>query len=116
MASTPVAANGTNTYRFVSALSIANIGHFFNMMPHDRFRASPHFAATNGTASHQNGIAYRTAASAPRLIAPVWRRGQLLRDTGRLQLQSEITLTGVMFADVILVNSDRHVLDEYALA
>ena len=33
----------------------------------------------------------------------------MLRDTGRLQLDGHvITLTGVMYADVILVNSDLH--------
>ena len=52
----------------------------------------------------------RMGPSQPRLIVPVWRRGQLLRDAGRLQLQHAITLTGVMYADVIVVNSDQHFL------
>ena len=116
VASTPVAPNGTNTYAFASALSIANIGHFFNLVPHDRFRASPHFAAATSTANHQNAIAVRTGPGPATLIVPVWRRAELLRDTGRLQASGQITLTGAMYADVIVASSDRHQLLEMALA
>ena len=116
VASTPVAASGTNTYAFASALSIANIGHFFNLVPHDRFRASPHFAATNGAANHQSAIAVRTGPGPATLIVPTWRRAELLRDTGRLQTSGVITLTGAMYADVILASADRHEQLEMALA
>ena len=96
------------SYTFVSALNIANVGTFMSMVPHDRFRSSANMP-DHGTANHGHGIAYRTGAgSLQRLICPVWRRGQLLRDTGRLQLQGTVTITGVMYADVIVVNSDLH--------
>ena len=36
----------------------------------------------------------------------------MLRDTERLQLQGTMTLTGVMYADVILANTDLHTLLE----
>ena len=63
----------------------------------------------HGTADHGHGIAYRTGAgNLQRLIVPVWRRGQLLRDTGRLQLEGTVTITGVMYADVIVVNGNLH--------
>ena len=96
------------SYTFVSALNIANVGTFMSLVPHDRFRSSANMP-NHGTTDHGHGIAYRTGAgSLQRLICPVWRRGQLLRDTGRLQLQGTVTITGVMYADVILVNSDLH--------
>ena len=96
------------SYTFVSALNIANVGTFMSLVPHDRFRSSANMP-NHGTTDHGHGIAYRTGAgSLQRLICPVWRRGQLLRDTGRLQLQGTVTITGVMYADVIVVNSDLH--------
>ena len=96
------------SYTFASGLTIANVGTFMSLIPHDRFRSSANMP-DHGTANHGHGIAYRTGAgSLQRLICPVWRRGQLLRDTGRLQLQGTVTITGVMYADVIVVNSDLH--------
>ena len=96
------------SYAYISDKAIANVGVFATLIPHDRFRASANMP-DHGTANHGHGIAYRTGAGdLQRLIVPVWRRGQLLRDTGRLQLQGSITITGVMYADVIVVNSDLH--------
>ena len=48
------------------------------------------------------------APSAPRLIVPTWRRAEILRDTGRLQLRGEVTLTGALYADVIVAATDMH--------
>ena len=96
------------SYTFASALTIANVGTFMSLVPHDRFRSSANMP-DHGTTDHGHGIAYRAGAgNLQRLIVPVWRRGQLLRDTGRLQLQGAVTITGVMYADVIVVNSDLH--------
>ena len=96
------------SYAFVSNLAITNVGIFATLVPHERFRASANMP-DHGTADHGHGIAYRTGAgNLQRLIVPVWRRGQLLRDTGRLQLSGAITITGVMYADVVVVNSDLH--------
>ena len=96
------------SYAYISDKAIANVGVFATLIPHERFRASANMP-DHGTANHGHGIAYRTGAGdLQRLIVPVWRRGQLLRDTGRLQLQGSITITGVMYADVIVVNSDLH--------
>ena len=96
------------SYAFVSNLAITNVGIFATLVPHDRFRASANMP-NHGTTDHGHGIAYRTGAgNLQRLIVPVWRRGQLLRDTGRLQLQGAVTITGVMYADVIVVNGNLH--------
>ena len=97
-----------NVYADAAALSIANVGHFFTLMPHDRYRASAHL-------ENLYGLAYRTGSNIRRLLVPVWRRGTLLRDTGRLQLAGTVTLTGVMYADVILVNVDQHVAYTFAI-
>ena len=45
-------------------------------------------------------------SAAPRLIVPTWRRAEILRDTGRLQLAGTVTLTGAMFATVIVAGTD----------
>ena len=75
------------SYTFASGLTIASVGTFMTLVPHERFRSSANMP-DHGTANHGHGIAYRTGAgNLQRLIVPVWRRGQLLRDTGRLQLQ-----------------------------
>ena len=62
----------------------------------------------NASGGEDNIIAIKTGASADRLIVPVWRRGSLLRDPNTQQLKGNIVLTGVMYADVIVVNSDLH--------
>ena len=95
-------------YADAAALSIANVGHFFTLIPHERYRASAHLGTLFG-------LGYRTGANVRRLLVPVWRRGTLLRDTGRLQLAGTVTLTGVMYADVILVNDDQHVKYTFAI-
>ena len=96
------------SYTFVSSLTIANVGTFMSLVPHARFLSSANMP-DHGTANHGHGIAYRARPGNPqRLIVPVWRRGQLLRDTGRLQLSGAVTITGVMYADAIIVNSDLH--------
>ena len=107
---------GIGTYKHVSALTTANIGQFMERVPHDRFRASSHIAAASS--DDQAAIVYRTGAPASlkRLIAPIWRRGELLRDRARLQLQGTVTLTGVMHADVILVAQDLHDAISFHLA
>ena len=90
--------------RIGALLAASTIDAVFTWMAN--IRASGHMPSASG--GEDNIIAIKTGASPPRLIVPVWRRGTMLRDTGRLQLAGTITLTGVMYADVILVNSDLH--------
>ena len=99
------AASQTTAFERIGALlSAATIDAVFTWMAD--IRASAHMP--NASGGEDNIIAIKTGAAPTRLIVPVWRRGSLLRDTGRLQLSGQITLTGVMYADVILVNSDLH--------
>lgn len=95
------------TYDFANSLALTSVGTFMTLIPHDRFRGSSHIAVT--AAKNQDGIAYRTGAPGRRtLIAPVWRTAEILRDTGRLQTRGQVTLTGALYADVIVANSDLH--------
>ena len=95
-----------STYATVLGGSIANVTAAFLAIPHDRFRGSSHIAPTGG--GDQNAISIRTGTNAPRLLVPTWRGGTLLRDPNSQQLKGHIVLTGVMYIDVILVNSDQH--------
>lgn len=94
----------TNAYGVIMGGSITNVTAAFLAIPHDRFRGTSHIAAANP----QDGIAIRTGASPDRLLVPVWRRGTMLRDPNSGARKGNIFLTGVMFADVILVNTDQH--------
>ena len=106
LAGNGTAASQTSAASHIGALmSAATIDGVFDWFR--RIRLSGNMPNPSG--GEDNIIAYKASGGNPtRLIAPVWRRGNLLRDTGRLQLQGEITLTGVMYCDVILVNSDLH--------
>ena len=86
---------------FLAATTIDAVFNWFA-----NIRASAHMPAASG--GEDNIIAVKTGASPPRLIVPVWRRGTLLRDQTTKQTAGNIVLTGVMYADVILVNSDLH--------
>ena len=70
------------------------------------FRASAHMKAAAG--GEDEGILILLGPATPRLIVPTWRRGEILRDTGRLQLQGSVTLTGAMYADVVVASTDMH--------
>ena len=99
--------SGVSSYTILAASSIANVAHWFTMPDgfHSTVRGSAHIPIA---ASGNQNVLFYGMRGPSRLMVPIWRRGQLLRDTGRLQLNNEVTLTGVMYADVILVNSDPY--------
>ena len=99
-----LASQTTAFERIGALLSAATIDAVFTWMAN--IRASAHMP--NASGGEDNIIAIKTGASADRLIVPVWRRGSLLRDPNTQQLKGNIVLTGVMYADVIIVNSDLH--------
>ena len=106
----PEAAMANATYSTMMALaSVSTVPGMFDLFRSDRFRGSAHINATSST-DRQSALAVRTGPAPPRLIVPVWRRGEILRDTGRLQLRGEITLTGALYADVIVAATDVHQL------
>ena len=106
---------GNDTFVVMSGFSLADTERLYNILGRDMFRVSSHIAAEAST--KQAMILYRTGGPAvPRFIIPVWRRASLLRDTGRLQLLGQITLTGVGQIDVVLVNSDKHKIEQADLS
>ena len=96
-------ASQTTAYERIGALiggSIAN--GVFDFMAN--VRASAHMGAA---ASGEDELIYiLNRSAAPRLIVPTWRRAEILRDTGRLQLAGTVTLTGAMFATVVVAGTD----------
>ena len=99
------ATNQTTAYARIGALFATDMPDgMFNILAN--IRASAHFAAASGGEDHI--IIAGTRGNRPRLIVPVWRRGEILRDRGRLQLRDVVTLTGVMYADAIVAATDTH--------
>ena len=87
---------------FIGAAS--NEGAFDYLASEVRASANLAVAASGADAA----ILVKLGMAAPRLIVPTWRRAEILRDTGRLQLQGAVTLTGAIYADVILAATDMH--------
>ena len=107
LAETVAVSAQTSFYaKAASFIGSADNGGAFNFLTGPNFRGSAHMATAAGGLG--KAILIKLAPSAPRLIVPTWRRAEILRDTGRLQLQGSVTLTGAIYADVILVATDMH--------
>ena len=99
------AASQTTAFARIGALMAAvTLDGLWEWMT--RIRASAHMVVASG--GEDNIIAVKTGPSPSRLIVPVWRRANLKRDSGRLQLTDADTITGTMYVDVISVNDDLH--------
>ena len=99
------AASQTTAFSRIGALMAAvTLDGLWEWMT--RIRASAHMVVASG--GEDNIIAVKTGPSPSRLIVPVWRRANLKRDSGRLQLTDADTITGTMYVDVISVNDDLH--------
>ena len=104
-----VLANAVSSDTSLYAKAISFIGAADNSGAFDFFanlRASAYLS--DPAAAQGRAILIKLAPSAPRLIVPTWRRAEILRDTGRLQLQGAVTLTGALYADVIVAATDMH--------
>ena len=107
LAGNTAASSQTTAFSRIGALlAAATVDAVFEVLASTR--ASAHMTAASG--GEDNIIAVKTGAAPPRLIVPVWRRGEFYRDTGRLQLQGTITVTGALYADDILAAKDIHTL------
>ena len=103
LAANTSAASQTTAYERIGALIGGSIADgVFNFMAN--VRASAHMGAAASGEDELIYILNRSAAA--RLIVPTWRRAEILRDTGRLQLAGTVTLTGAMFATVIVAGTD----------
>ena len=109
LGSVPESAMTNDIYSKMMPLALAStVPGIPQLFMSQRVRGSAHIKATTG-ADVSQGIAIRRGVNLPRLIVPVWRRAQLLRSMAHDDQRSgTILLTGVMFADVIVVNEDEH--------
>lgn len=96
-------------FRHVVSLVASNGGTVLGSIPPGVVRSSQHIAPLNGSNNRQDGLFYNGGPNGPSgLICPIWRGAQLLRDESRLQLDGQITLTGAMYADVIIASTDAY--------
>ena len=109
------ANNNTSAFSLLSGLSLASGGSHFaelwDLASPTRLRGSAHLQEVGGTglATSDAGVLFaKTGSSVRRLIVPIWRRGQLLRDTGVGQLKAQTVYTIVMYTGVELVATDMH--------
>ena len=100
-------------YAHVYGLATSNVGHAFTLLPHDRIRGSAHLPATS---SSDGRVLFYGSAGGGGVYAPVWRRGNLLRDTGRLQRSGQVTLTGVAYANVVVADATPYTAAEIQVA
>ena len=110
----------TSLFSLLSGLSLGAGGSHFWEMPRltdpNFYRGSAHLAAP--AADRQQAIFIKTGAglAISRLQAPIWRRGQMLRDTGVGQLSGTIRYTVAMFAAGEVTATDQHVLEDIDIA
>ena len=107
--------SGVTPFSLLAGISLASGGSHFaelwNLSNPAFVRGSAHLVEVGG-AGFDTGdgpvLFAKTGSNVRRLIVPVWRRGTLLRDTGRLQLDGVVTYTAAMFAAVELAATDMH--------
>ena len=95
---------GTRVYGHAFTTSVASIVTAYQLLPRDRFRASANIA--NAADSH--AIAYRTGQGPSRLVIPVWRRAQLLRDPFTAAAGGIMRLWATMYANAGLLDEATH--------
>ena len=107
-----IGSGTTSVFSLLSGLSLGSGGSHFWEMPRltdpNYLRGSAHIPAV--ASQNQEVIFTKIGAgiNLRRLIVPIWRRGQLLRDTGGGQLAGRIRYTVAMFAAVELTATDQH--------
>jgi hypothetical protein len=101
-------------FSHLSGLSIASGGSHFWEMPRlsdpNYFRGSAHLPAASASVANAIFIRIGDGINLGRLQVPIWRRAQMLRDTGVGQLQGRIQYTVAMFAAVEVTAVDQHQL------
>lgn len=102
-----------SVYSNVVGGTITNVGTGFDILPHDRVRGSAHLPV--GASDEGPAMFYGTAGGGG-VYAPVWRRGNLLRDTGRLQLRGQVTLTGVAYTNVVVADTTPYAYHKVEIA
>ena len=104
----------------LSGLSLAAGGSHFWELPRlsdaNSFRGSAHLLPATTAVATAIFIRIGEGLNLGRLQVPIWRRAQMLRDTGVGQLQGRIQYTVAMFAAFELTATDQHVLHNIDIA
>ena len=110
----PKAAGEPSVFSRLAGLTLSGGGSHFSELPRlsdpNYFRGSAHLPAVL-TADTGDIIFIRTGAGLTlgRLQVPIWRRGQMLRDTGVGQRRGRVTYTVAAFMAVEVTATDQHV-------
>ena len=106
------AAGTTTVFELLSGLSLASGGSHFWELPRlsdpNFYRGSAHIAGSNASVGNAIFIRIGDGLNLGRLQVPIWRRGQMLRDTGVGQLSGTIRYTVAMYAAVEVTATDQH--------
>ena len=111
------ANNSTSAFGLLSGLSLASGGAHFAEMPRltdpNFVRGSAHLEETGGTgnATSDSPVIFTKIGAGlnlRRLVVPIWRRAQMLRDTGVGQLSGVVRYTVAMYAAVEITAEDQH--------
>ena len=116
MNTVPASAGTDSVFSLLSSLSVSVGGSHFWEMPRlsdpNYFRGSAHLGAVSSNDGHVILMGIGSGVNLGRLQVPIWRRGQMLRDTGVGQLSGTVRYTVAMYAAVEVTATDQHVLHE----
>ena len=115
----PTSGASDGVFDRLSGLSLSGGGSHFWELPRltdpNYLRGSDHIPAvgndweSKGFGTGDGAVLFaKTGADVRRLMVPIWRRGSLMRDTGRRQLQGEATYTAAMYAAAVVGGTDMH--------
>ena len=117
----PKSGVATTLFSLLSSASLASGGSHFWELPRlsdpNYYRGSAHLPIASG-ATDAEALFVRIGAGVNlgRLQVPIWRRAQMLRDTGVGQLRGRIQYTVAMFAAVELTATDQHKQYKFKIA
>ena len=116
----PMSGATLSLFSLLSGLSLAAGGSHFWELPRlsdaNSFRGSAHLLPATAAVATAIFIRIGEGLNLGRLQVPIWRRAQMLRDTGVGQLQGRIQYTVAMFAAFELTATDQHVLHNIDIA
>ena len=110
--SIPAGNTTPSAFALLSGLSLAAGGSHMWELPRlsdpNYFRASAHLPIASATQGYVLFTRVGDGVNLGRLQVPIWRRAQMLRDTGVGQLRGRIQYTVAMFAAVEITATDQH--------
>ena len=112
----PASATTNSVFSRLAGLSLGSGGSHMWELPRlsdpNFFRGSAHLPIVDANDAEVIMIGTAAGLSLGRLQVPIWRRAQMLRDTGVGQLRGRIQYTVAMFGAVEVTATDQHELYE----